>query len=116
VALKLVPTLWTVGVGLAICCTGVFAAQTAGSGFVGVAAERHRALAVGLYATFYYLGGSAGAVVPGYFWNWGGWPACVAFIASVQVLTVTMALKFWKPPARAPFVSEPSFIAAPEVD
>jgi sugar phosphate permease len=76
---------------------------------------------VGLYATFYYLGGSAGAVLPGYFWNWGGWPACAAFIVSVQILTVGMALRFWKQPPKRPIparsgMDESSFIAAPEVD
>ena len=97
VALTFVPNLWAVGVGLAICSTGVFAAQTAGSGFVGMAARGNRALAVGLYASFYYLGGSAGAVLPGFFWNWHGWAACAAFIVSVQLLTVGLALRFWKP-------------------
>jgi predicted MFS family arabinose efflux permease len=121
VALTFVPNLLAVGLGLAICSTGVFASQTAASGFVGLAAERHRALAVGLYATFYYLGGSAGAVLPGYFWNWGGWPACAAFIVSVQILTVGMALRFWKQPPKRPIparsgMDESSFIAAPEVD
>jgi len=116
VALTFLPNLWAVGLGLAICSTGVFASQTAASGFVGIAAESHRAVAVGLYGSFYYLGGSAGAVVPGYFWNWGGWPACAAFIIAVQVITVGMALKFWKPPASRPTTNEPSFIAAPEVD
>ena len=110
VALTFVPNIWVVGLGLGVCSTGVFASQTAASGFVGLAAERHRALAVGLYATFYYLGGSAGAVLPGYFWTWGGWPACVAF------MTVGMALKFWKRPASRMLVDEPPFIAAPEVD
>ena len=114
VALTFVPSLWFVGLGLAICSTGVFASQTAASGFVGLAAERHRALAVGLYGTFYYLGGSAGAVLPGYFWNWGGWPACTAFIVTVQLLTVGMALKFWKPLPQRSLADEPSFIAAPE--
>ena len=71
------------------------------SGFVGLAARHNRALAVGLYGTFYYLGGSAGAALPGYFWNWRGWPACAAFIAAVQVLTVVLALVFWQRPARA---------------
>ena len=47
--------------GLAVCCTGVFTAQTAASSFIGVAAKQNRALAVGLYVTFYYVGGSVGA-------------------------------------------------------
>lgn len=114
VALTLLPNLGAVAAGLTICSTGVFAAQTAGSGFVGLAADRYRALAVGMYATFYYLGGSLGAAVPGYFWNLGGWPACVAFIVAVQILTVALALRFWKEPK--PIRDEPSFIGAPEID
>ena len=47
--------------------------------------------------TFYYLGGSAGAAIPGYFWSTGGWPACVALIVGVQLLTICLALAFWRP-------------------
>jgi len=103
VALTLVHNLWVVGLGLTICSTGVFAATTAANTFVGVAAKENRALAVGLYATFYYIGGSLGAAIPGYFWDWGGWPACVAFVAIVQAVTVVVALVFWK---RSPVVVE----------
>jgi MFS family permease len=114
VALTLIPNLVAVAAGLTICSTGTFAAQTAGSGFIGLAADRYRALAVGMYATFYYIGGSLGAAVPGYFWNLGGWPACAAFIVSVQILTVVLALRFWK--EHKPISGEPAFIAAPEID
>ena len=102
IGLTFVPNIWVVGLGLAICCTGVFASQTSASGFVGVAATTNRALAVGLYGTFYYLGGSAGAVLPGYFWNWRGWPACAGFIVAVQIATVVLAMRFWRqrPPLR----------------
>jgi len=101
VALTLIHSLWAVALGLAITCSGVFTAQAAASSFIGIAAKQNRALAVGMYASFYHSGGSAGAAVPGYFWNLGGWPACVAFIAGVQMLTVTIALVFWKAPAAA---------------
>ena len=114
VALTLIPNLVAVAAGLTICSTGTFAAQTAGSGFIGLAADRYRALAVGMYATFYYIGGSLGAAVPGYFWNRGGWPACAAFIVSVQILTVVLALRFWK--EQQPSSGEPAFIAAAEID
>lgn len=113
-ALTFVPNVWVVCTGLAICSTGVFAAQTAGNGFVGIAAERQRALAVGLYGTFYYLGGSAGAVLPGYFWNWAGWPATAAFIACVQLATISMALKFWTKRPTLPL--DQSFIAPPDIE
>jgi len=95
IALTLAHSLWMIGIGLTICSSGVFAATTAANNFVGVAAERNRALAVGLYAAFYYVGGSLGAAIPAYFWDLGGWPACVGFIACVQILTVSIALLFW---------------------
>jgi predicted MFS family arabinose efflux permease len=98
--LTLIPRLPAVVAGLAICCTGVFIAQASASSYIGMAATHNRALAVGLYVTFYYVGGSAGAALPGLFWKAGGWPACVALVAAVQAMTVAMALLLWSP-ARA---------------
>jgi MFS transporter, YNFM family, putative membrane transport protein len=97
VALTLGSPLWMVVAGLAVCCTGVFSAQASASAFVGTAAQQNRGLAIGLYSSFYYLGGSAGASAPGLFYSWRGWPACAAFIAAVQALTILIALLFWKP-------------------
>jgi MFS transporter, YNFM family, putative membrane transport protein len=99
VAMTLVHSLWMVGLGLTICSSGVFAATTAANNFIGVAAEHDRSLAVGLYAAFYYVGGSLGAAIPAYFWELGGWTACVIFIACVQIVTVALALVFWSGPA-----------------
>lgn len=114
VAITLIPSLWAVGLGLTICSSGVFAATTAANNFIGAAAEHSRSLAVGLYAMFYYVGGGLGAAIPGYFWNLGGWPACVAFIACVQILTVTMALFFWRGPVR--MVPAGELAGAPELE
>ena len=100
VALTLGRPLWMVAAGLAVCCTGVFSAQASASAFIGTAAKNNRGLAVGLYATFYYLGGSAGAAAPGPFYAWGGWPACAAFIAAVEAVTILIALLYWKPAIR----------------
>src|SRR6202030_2283015 len=47
--LSLIPSLWAVIAGLAICSTGVFIAQAAATSYVGVAAKHDRALALGLY-------------------------------------------------------------------
>jgi len=102
VLLTLIHSLPVVMVGLTLTCTGVFIANSAGSAYVGSAATESRASAVGLYVTFYYLGGSAGSAIPGYFaWNRGGWPACVALIVAVQLLTITLSIIFWKPLPRA---------------
>ena len=95
VLLTLVPNLIVVTIGLTVCCTGVFIAQAAASSFIGVATKHNRALAVGLYVTCYYTGGSAGAAFPGLLWRLWGWPGCVAMIASVQAVTVAMALLLW---------------------
>jgi len=102
VLLTLVQSLPIVMAGLTLACTGVFIANSSGSSYVGSAATESRASAVGLYVTFYYLGGSAGSAVPGYFWTRGGWHACVALIVAVQLLTITLASIFWKPLPRVP--------------
>lgn len=96
ILLTLIPRLAAVIPGLALCCTGVFIAQAAASSFLGVAATHNRALAVGLYGSFYYLGGSAGAALPGFVLGVGGWPACALLIAGVQAVTVLLALSVWR--------------------
>jgi MFS transporter, YNFM family, putative membrane transport protein len=97
IALTLIPSLPVVLLGLTLTCTGVFIANSAGSSYVGSAATESRASAVGLYVTFYYVGGSAGSAVPGLIWAHPSWPACVALIIGVQMLTIALALAFWKP-------------------
>jgi len=96
IVLTLLPSLPVILIGLALCCTGVFAAQSASTGYIGIVAKEARAAAVGLYVMFYYFGGSGGAALPGRFWLRGGWPACVALIAGVQVLIIVMAALFWE--------------------
>lgn len=83
--LTLMPRLWIVIIGLAVCSSGVFVAQSSATSFVGAAAERNRALALGLYVTFYYVGGSFGGTAPGWLWNAFGWRGCVALVVAVQI-------------------------------
>ncbi len=82
-------------IGLALVSSGVFIAQAAASSYVGASATRDRGLAVGLYAMFYYIGGSAGGALPSLFWTRGGWPACVALVVAVQLTTGAIALLAW---------------------
>ena len=93
--LTLLPNLWLVVTGLAFCCSGVFVAQATSTGFIGLAADRDKALAVGLYVTCYYVGGSVGAELPSFLWRFGGWTACVALVILVQLATITIALAGW---------------------
>jgi MFS transporter, YNFM family, putative membrane transport protein len=102
-ALGVVGSLLTLGhalaaviAGLALVCSGVFIAQAAANGYIGVAAKSDRGLAVGMYATCYYIGGSIGGVLPAVFWNTGGWPLCVALVIVVQAATAVLGWTFWQ--------------------
>jgi MFS family permease len=93
--LTLAGTLWLVVSGLALVSSGVFIAQAAASSYVGAVATHDRGLAVGLYAMFYYVGGTVGGALPALFWTSGGWPACVALVVAVQLATATIGLLSW---------------------
>jgi MFS transporter, YNFM family, putative membrane transport protein len=97
ISLTLVPRLPFVLAGLAMCCTGVWIAQSSASSYIGTVAREARAAAVGLYVMCYYLGGSFGSELPGHFWSRGGWPVCVGLIVTVQLLTVAIGAAFWRP-------------------
>jgi len=93
--LTLAPSLPVIAVGLSIFATGVFFSQAASSSHVAHHAAHDRALAIGLYATCYYLGGTVGGAVPSALWHVGRWPACVAFIIGVELATLSIAWTFW---------------------
>lgn len=93
--LTLLPWLPAVIAGLALGATGVFVAQATTSGYIGAVTSEDRGLAVGLYSTFYYTGGSVGAALPAALWTIGGWPACVALVLAVQALGAAIALTQW---------------------
>ena len=96
----LVPSLAAVVAGLALVATGVFIAQATASSYVGVVTEFDRGLAIGVYSSFYYIGGSVGAALPALFWNAGGWWACVGLVIFVQAATAAIAFRFWRDPRR----------------
>lgn len=77
--------------GLAIFAAGIFIFQAVGTVQTGVVAGRARSSAAGLYVTFYYIGGSLGAVVTGWTWQSGGWSACVYMLTGVACLAVALA-------------------------
>jgi YNFM family putative membrane transporter len=94
--LTLTPWLGVIVVGLALVSTGVFTAQATASSYIGSVTDRDRGLAVGLYSSCYYAGGSLGAVLPAVFWTAGGWTACVLLVIAVQVATGVVAMRFWR--------------------
>ncbi|GAC1534795.1 MAG: MFS transporter [Candidatus Velthaea sp.] len=98
IALTLIASLPAIIAGLAVMATGVFCAQAASQGYIGVVVSRDRATAASLYITAYYLCGGLGAIVPAGAWSRGGWPATVAVIFAVQIVAAVLALTLW--PAR----------------
>jgi MFS family permease len=95
VLLTLAPPLWAVVTGLAICASGVFICQAAATSGLSSAAGEAHSLAAGLYLAFYYMGGSVGGGLPGLVWGHGGWMACVALVAGVQVVTMAIVWRYW---------------------
>jgi MFS transporter, YNFM family, putative membrane transport protein len=93
--LTLTPSLAGIIAGLALSSTGVFIAQTTTSSYIGAVTASDRALAVGLYSTFYYTGGSAGGSAPAIVWNAAGWPGVVALVVFVQLTGAAIALSSW---------------------
>jgi YNFM family putative membrane transporter len=90
--------------GLALVATGVFVSQATASSYIGSVTREDRGLAVGLYSTFYYVGGSLGAALPALFWTRGGWVACVVLVIVIQITTGILALTYWGSPNAAPGV------------
>jgi predicted MFS family arabinose efflux permease len=96
--LTLLHPLWVILLGLTLCSSAVFICQVAASSYIQVAAPAgERSSATGLYVAFYYIGGSASGVLPGYLWHFGGWTACVMLVLIVQAVTIVTAGLGWKP-------------------
>jgi predicted MFS family arabinose efflux permease len=83
-------------IGLSLCAAGIFVCQSASNSYVASCSSSARSYAAGLYLSFYYLGGTFGAVLPGLLYRRGGWPACVALIVVVQVATAAIAFIAWR--------------------
>jgi predicted MFS family arabinose efflux permease len=102
VLLTLVPSLSVVVAGLALCCTGVFISQSCATSFLREAApEASRASAVGMYVACYYIGGTVAGVAPSLVWKLGGWTACAAMVAIIDVISIVIARRGWSEPVAA---------------
>jgi MFS transporter, YNFM family, putative membrane transport protein len=96
--LTLVPWLPAIIAGLAITATCGFLCQSLSTSFVALAAEHGHSSAVGLYVTWYYVGGSVGGALPGLIWNRTGWPGCIAMVVTVLMLMAAIVWRFWRAP------------------
>lgn len=97
ILITLIPSIPLVGLGLSLCCSGVFISQACATTYIREATPLGgRVSAVGLYIGFYYVGGTVGGVVPSYIWRLGGWTACAIFIAALDILTICIAMIGWR--------------------
>jgi MFS transporter, YNFM family, putative membrane transport protein len=93
--LLLAPPVVVIIAGLTLCAVCGMVCQAVSTGYVTLTAKEGRSLAVGLYASMYYIGGSAGAFLTGLAWASAGWPGCVAVIVAVQVIMAVIVAAAW---------------------
>ncbi len=103
-AATLLPGVPEIIIGLALFVIGVFIMQSTAMGFVGRAARRAKASALGLYVCVYYVGGTLGAILPGLLvWDRAGWDGCVALVVAALFAAGGLAwLAWWDEPALQP--------------
>jgi YNFM family putative membrane transporter len=105
VAITLIPSLFAVGIGLALASSGVFIAQTCANSFLRDAAPAgSRVSAAGMYICTYYIGGTVGGILPGLVWKQFGWPGCVSLTAMLLVVAGLLTFFGWRqrPPTPDP--------------
>jgi YNFM family putative membrane transporter len=93
--LMLAPPVSVILAGLTLCAVCGMLCQTVSTGYVTMTAAEGRSSAVGLYASIYYIGGSAGAFLTGLAWTMAGWGACVALIVAVQAVMAAIVAAAW---------------------
>ena len=93
--LLLAPPVPAIIVGLTICAACGMLCQAISTGYVITTAKEGRSSAAGLYASSFYVGGSAGAFLIGFVWNAAGWTGCVAAIVAVQVVMAAIVATAW---------------------
>jgi MFS transporter, YNFM family, putative membrane transport protein len=92
----LAPQVAVIVVGLTICATCGLVCQAVSTGYVVTTAKDGRSSAAGLYASMFYIGGSAGSFLIGFVWNATGWSGCVAAIVAVQAIMAVIVATAWE--------------------
>ncbi len=94
--LTLLPSVFWVVAGLAICSTGVFLCQSATISSIAKSVTEGRSLATGIYYMSYYCGGAAGSWLAGLAYVGWGWSGSVATIAVVQGMAAAIVAVVWR--------------------
>lgn len=90
--ITLIPSLWTILLGLIIFTFSFFAAHSTASSWVSVQAVQYRAVASSLYLLCYYIGSSLLGSSGGLIWENFGWVGINFSVAMVLVLGLVLAV------------------------
>ena len=96
ILLTLVPSLPAIITGLAVAAACGFVCQASSTSYVAISAKQGVSAAVGLYVTFFYVGGSVGALLPGLAWQSGGWPATVTMVVAMLATMGAIVAITWR--------------------
>jgi YNFM family putative membrane transporter len=75
-------------VAMFVFCTGLFMAHSLLSGFVNKMSSEKKAIANGVYISFYYMGGTLGSFVPGFFYERYGWSGFLLFLQAMLLFSL----------------------------
>jgi MFS transporter, YNFM family, putative membrane transport protein len=95
VLLLLAPPVPLIIAGLTLCAVCGMLCQAVSTGYVTLTAKEGRSSAVGLYASVFYIGGSAGAFLTGLAWASAGWTGCVVLIVAMQLVMAVIVAAAW---------------------
>lgn len=93
--LLLAPPVPAIIAGLTLCAVCGMLCQAISTGYVTLTAKEGRSSAVGLYASVFYIGGSAGAFLTGLAWAGAGWTGCVVLIVAMQAAMAVVVAAAW---------------------
>lgn len=94
ILLSLSDNLWLIITALVLVSSGVFIMQASMIGYLATNINHNRSLASGLYYMAYYLGGTFGALVGGFFYRHFEWIGVVGIILLVQFFEFLIILFF----------------------
>lgn len=95
IAVTLVAWLPAVVAGMALFAVGGFVCQALSTSYVALSAREGVSSAVGLYVTFYYIGGSVGTLAGGAAWHVDGWAALVALVVAMLAIMAGIVAAVW---------------------
>jgi YNFM family putative membrane transporter len=75
-----------------IFCLGMFTFHSTASGYINKIATSNKSIINGLYISSYYLGGTAGSILPGYIYDRYGWDTFIIFLSTLLCIILCMFL------------------------